>query len=133
MEKDFDAWNSKKQALHSHANELFYKEREVWWCSLGVNIGLEQDGKGKNFDRPIIILKGFNTRAFLAVGLTSKVKIGKYYFPVGLVGGKEAIAVISQVRFFDTKRLIKKIGTINEERFQALKEMLKYMLFDEHK
>jgi hypothetical protein len=29
---------------------IFYvKEREVWYAHLGVNVGVEEDGKGKNF------------------------------------------------------------------------------------
>ena len=29
-------------------DNIFFREKEVWWIALGVNIGFEQDGKGKN-------------------------------------------------------------------------------------
>ena len=64
MKKDFEGWNEKKKKLHSKQSNLFYHEREIWWCSLGVNIGFEQDGTGKNFDRPIIVIRGFNKNIF---------------------------------------------------------------------
>ena len=62
MEKDFDRWNINKKRLHSQNVLHFYHEREIWWCSLGVNIGFEQDGTGKNFDRPVIVVRGFNKK-----------------------------------------------------------------------
>ena len=39
---------------------------------MGVNIGFEQDGTGSNFDRPVLILKGFNKESFFGVALTGK-------------------------------------------------------------
>ena len=44
MKKDFDSWNEKKKILNNN-DVSFYHEREVWWCSLGVNVGYEQNGK----------------------------------------------------------------------------------------
>ncbi|MBU2219125.1 hypothetical protein KKG15_01365 [Patescibacteria group bacterium] len=41
-EKDFDAWNIQKKKIHSRDEKILFHEREIWWCSLGVNIGFEQ-------------------------------------------------------------------------------------------
>ena len=41
MEKDFDAWNFKKKELDKNKRDLLFKEGEIWWCSLGLNIGEE--------------------------------------------------------------------------------------------
>ena len=46
MEKDFDNWNIQKKRAQAIKERPMFKEREVWWCTLGVNIGDEQDGKG---------------------------------------------------------------------------------------
>lgn len=128
-EKDFDGWNEKKKKLHAGDAEHFYHEREIWWCSLGVNIGFEQDGTGRNFDRPVIVIRGFSKDVFFAVALTGKKKIGKYYFHLGKIENQESSAVLSQVRLLDVKRLVRKIGTLDEDTFLKLKNALEIVLF----
>ena len=64
MPDDFDKWNNKKKQLHVRTNAPTFKEREVWWCSLGANIGTEQNGKGQNFTRPVLVLRKFSTSQF---------------------------------------------------------------------
>lgn len=50
MEKNFDVWNNRKKSLEKFAHgQLAFHEREVWWCSLGLNLGDEQDGKNEFF------------------------------------------------------------------------------------
>ncbi len=44
-EKYFDGWNDKKKYLHEEKQRPFFKEGEMWFASLGVNMGYEQDGK----------------------------------------------------------------------------------------
>ena len=131
IKKDFDGWNEKKKNLHGSSSKPFYHEREIWWCSLGVNIGFEQDGTGKNFDRPVVIVRCFHKDVFFVVGLIGKKKIGKYYFNVGKVEEKEASAVLSQVRLIDAKRLVRKIGVLDESVFSDLKKALNKALFGE--
>ena len=133
MEKDFDKWNTKKKDLHGRQDNLFYHEREIWWCALGVNIGSEQDGTGENFDRPVVIIRGFNKSVFFAVALTGKKKPGRYYFYVGEVEGKEASAILSQSRLMDTKRLVRKMGVLDEKVFHELKNALSEALFADDK
>jgi hypothetical protein len=39
MRKDFDKWNNKKKEINNQDFfDLFFHEREIWWCSLGLNI-----------------------------------------------------------------------------------------------
>jgi len=50
MDKEFDKWNKLKKETHSNDEYLpLYHERQVRWCRLGVNVGFEQDGTGKDF------------------------------------------------------------------------------------
>lgn len=51
MEKDFLDWHKKKESLHKKDEKIYFHEREIWWCSLGLNIGDEQDGKNKNYSK----------------------------------------------------------------------------------
>ena len=49
--KDFDKWNELKKKLHVRQERLLFHEREIWWCSLGVNIGFEENGKNEKTNR----------------------------------------------------------------------------------
>lgn len=120
MNKDFDRWNGEKKALNRSLGSALFHEREIWWCALGVNIGYEQDGGNELFTRPVVILAKFNLDACLIVPLTARQKKGKYYFPLGMVEDREAVAVLSQMRFIDRKRLTNKIVTLDKETFKAL-------------
>mgnify|MGYP001616502825 FL=1 len=78
--KDFDRWNTIKKTLD--ATEIFtpFKEGEVWWASLGVNIGREEDGKHEKFERPVIVLKKYNRDKLLIAPTTSKERDGQYIY-----------------------------------------------------
>ena len=44
--KNFDTWNKEKKNLENVGHDtLAFHEREIWWCSIGFNLGDEQDGK----------------------------------------------------------------------------------------
>src|SRR3989344_4148998 len=129
MEKDFDNWNTEKKVLHGKGMAVFYHEREIWWCSLGVNVGYEQDGTGKQYDRPVIIIRGFSPHSCIIVPPTGKKKEGKYYHYLGAIEGRDATAVLPQVKNIDTRRLLRKIGTLPEEQFVILVGNLQKLLF----
>src|SRR3989344_8604208 len=102
--KDFDGWNEKKKKIHHEGVSPFFHEREVWWCSLGVNVGFEQDGAGAEYRRPILILKGLSRETCLAIPLTTSTHPHRLRPSVGLVEGQEARALLYQMRVIDTKR-----------------------------
>jgi mRNA interferase MazF len=111
---------------------VLYNAREIWWCSFGVNVGHEQDGKGEHFRRPVIIIHGFNPVTFLGVALVGRKMQGKYYFPLGAIGDREASVNLSQVRIFDVKRLDEKIMMLDQAIFEQLKSALQQTLFPEN-
>jgi mRNA interferase MazF len=129
MDKDFDAWNIEKKRIHDRLNPPFYHEREIWWCALGVNVGFEQDGTGANYDRPVLVIRGFNARVFFGVALTGKEKRGRYYAPIGEVEGRAASVVLSQARLLDSKRLVRKMATLDEGTFERVCGLLQEALF----
>ena len=111
MQKDFDRWNNKKKALNANDTEpLYFREGEIWWAHLGVNIGYEIDGKKLNFARPVIVLRKYNKYSFLALPLTTRGTPNPYKLPVGNVAGKQAFGVVSQLRNIDSRRLYQKIA-----------------------
>jgi len=120
MKKDFDSWNKLKKGIHLSGENKFYHPRDIWWCSLGLNVGVESDGKGEEYRRPVIVIKGFSKKSFLGIVLTGKKVEGKYFLPLGKIGDREASANLSQIRLFDTKRLVRKIGMLDEDNFSIL-------------
>ena len=128
MDKDFDGWNARKKEIHHGGANKLYHEREIWWCALGVNIGFEQDGSGVEHRRPMLILKGLSRETCLAVPLTTAEHKHPLRPSVGAVSGKEAKALISQIRVIDTKRLVRKIGYLDKVVFQDIRKAVKGLL-----
>ena len=73
---DFDKWNELKKIIEKKENFLKFRERDIWFIHLGKNIGSEQNGKGNEFLRPVLVLKKFSKRYFLGVPLSSQKKQG---------------------------------------------------------
>lgn len=122
--KDFQRWHKYKEQIDSAPKRIFFHEREVWWCSIGVNVGFEEDGKGDYFARPIVIFKKFNNEVFWGVPLSTKIKKGKFYVPIQLEDKMPRVAIISQLRLIDGKRLYQKFGVVNEVDYKALTESI---------
>jgi hypothetical protein len=71
--KHFLEWIGVKQKLDTHDyTPPLVNEGDIWWCAIGENIGVETSGKGRNFTRPVIIIKKFGRLAFFGIPLTSK-------------------------------------------------------------
>ena len=126
--KNFDKWNELKKKIHKTNENIFYHEREVWWCSLGVNVGFEQDGMGVSSERPVLIIKGFSKHVCVILPLTTSNKKNPYHFNLGKIDGKEAQVITSQIRLIDTKRLINKIGLLEKEIFEQARKTAKDLL-----
>jgi mRNA-degrading endonuclease toxin of MazEF toxin-antitoxin module len=104
---------------------LFFKERDIFFIKMGKNIWREQDGKWINFARPVVIVKKFTNNLFRWVALTTKNKIGKHYYAFDMQPNNcLRIAILSQIRLYDAKRLLSKIGTIKTQDFFELKKKL---------
>ncbi|MEX0934823.1 MAG: type II toxin-antitoxin system PemK/MazF family toxin [Candidatus Paceibacterota bacterium] len=127
-EKKFDEWNEIKKGLDKKKETPFYHEREIWWCSIGVNIGVEIDAKGEEYRRPVVVLKGFNKESFLGVALTGRKRTGKYYVYLGKVEDRKTSANLSQIKLIDTKRLVRKITMLEEDMFNELLERVKEII-----
>jgi len=60
VKKDFLKWHTEKARIHEAKSGVFFHEREVWWCALGLNVGFEQDGSGEDFQLEALLdLQGF--------------------------------------------------------------------------
>ena|SRR3989344_346444 len=124
MIKKFLEWIGLKEKIHNtdHTPPLF-KEGEIWWCYVGENIGIEINGKGEKFTRPIFIYKKYDKYSFLGLPLSTKSKIGSWYVSVDFKDVSQ-IVVLSQGRVFDYRRFKEKIGQFEER--DVLKIKLAY-------
>ena len=80
MSKDYNQWVSIKRNIHNERPRVFFEEREIWFSYLGENVGFEQDGRGEEYLRPLLVIKKFNKEICWTIPLTTSHKIGKYYF-----------------------------------------------------
>lgn len=124
--KQFDEWNEIKKKTVDEQTRL-YTVREIWWTRLGVNIGTEQNGKGKWFVRPCVIVRGFGPDSCLVVPLTTSAREHPLRVALGMIDGKESKANLSQIRVVDTRRLEQKIGFLDKMLFEELRKKTRSM------
>jgi mRNA interferase MazF len=128
--KRYDKWNEVKKRTDSKIIVPKIRQREIYWANIGENIGFEQNGKGKDFMRPLLVFKKFSNNMFFGIPLsTQSKKEGSFFFEFSFETNKVSTALIVQGKLFDAKRLDRKIGKITIEDFKNLKEKFKE-LFD---
>ena len=121
--KNFTKWNKEKVKIDSIKNLRSFHDREIWFIKIGENIGFEQNGKGAQFLRPVIIYKKFSKNMFLGIPLTTTKKKGRFYHAF-VFKNKESAALLSQIRLFDSKRLSHLVGRMSNNDFDGVKEKL---------
>lgn len=109
--ENFDCWNNIKKDMHQNKNRVHFRQGEIWFVSIGQNIGYEVYGKGEKFLRPVVIFRKINKNTFLAIPLTSKIK-----------EDKQNSAILSQVKTIDAKRLAYKTGNLDRNVFENLEK-----------
>ncbi len=129
MYKDYKKWTPVKKEINDlNLRPLWYKERDIWICNLGENIGFEEDGKGNDFTRPVLILKVFNKYFCYVVSLSTTKKRGKYFYSFDGRTGKISVVLLSHSKSIDSLRLRKKIGFVSKEDFNKIIENLFHIL-----
>lgn len=123
MQKDFQTWHALKSDIEAYTHAPLFGQQEIWWCSLGANVGVEADGKNILFERPILILRKFNKHMLWALPMTSKKKEGKFYYSFPL-HDIERTVMLSQLRVLSAKRLIRRLGKISDNLFEQLYNQL---------
>lgn len=121
--KRFNDWNKKKKDLNGRTmpDSFFFLEREIWWLSIGVNIGNEIDGKNENFERPVLIIKKFDESSFLGLPITSQQHVDTEFYPF-IQNGIERYIYLRQIRFLNIQRLQRLVGRMSEEEFLLVKK-----------
>lgn len=134
-QKDYAAWHALKSTLDSDTRLPTFAKREIWWCSTGVNVGVEQDGKNRFFERPVLIVRKFNKRLFWGVPLTSKRKDWPYRYTIHYkakneTAAKERQLLLLQLRAYDAARLLRPIVKLSSHQFIGISEALAALLLE---
>lgn len=122
MLKRFLTWIGIKQKIHeSSQGPHYFKTGDIWWCSVGENIGIEINGKGKTFSRPVFVYKKLSREGFLGVPLSTQIKSGTWYTDF-VFKGVTVCANFSQIRVFSAARMQEKMGALPEEDIKRIKD-----------
>jgi mRNA interferase MazF len=122
------AWFEVKLELKQRQNCHNIREGEIWWCAIGENVGVEINGKNKNFTRPVVIIKKLSHFCFLGVPLTSQEHTGTWYAPF-LFKNRQQYAAIAQIRVLSVYRLYRKMGEISRADYSLIKNSLLRLYF----
>lgn len=109
--KHFTEWIKLKERLHNTESSLNVHEGEIWWCAVGENVGVEINGKNKDFSRPILVLKKLSRYGFMGIPLTSQSHNGSWYVKF-VFQNREEYAVLAQAKVVSVRRLYNKIGQL---------------------
>jgi len=131
--KQFDKWNIVKKDTDIKHFKFGIKPREIFWAKIGVNIGDEEYGKGKEFVRPVIVVRQLTKDLFIGVPTTTANKDNSDYFQnINYIDKTNrainSSAMILQQKVFSKKRLLSKIGTVNKEEFLVIVHKLKKLI-----
>ena len=126
--KDFEKWGIEKKLLDNKIYKIpVFHAQEIWWCSMGVNIGDEQDGKNDLFERPVLILRKFNNGLAWVVPISTKIKDGPYYFIITHDGIQFSV-ILSQLRLVSAKRFQRFVRKVSRGQFYQIQEKVKSLL-----
>jgi len=119
--KDFNRWNEVKKTIDSKAltSGIYFHEREIWWCSIGINVGSEEDGKNESFERPVLIVRKINKDKLLITPFTSKITANEVRITASCAGTRSQI-LLDQARIVSSKRLLRRIGYVKMETYQRV-------------
>lgn len=122
MLKDFVRWLKLKEELHGRQQTPpLVSERDIWWASVGENVGSEINGKSQLFSRPVIIYKKLSHGFYFVIPTTTQKKNGSWFVSFRQQG-KEMSACLHQSRAMDHRRLSSKLGTLDDEDFVNIRQ-----------
>ncbi len=119
--KRFLEWITLKAELHyQNQKPPHVSEGDIWWASLGENIGREINGKDGLFARPVLIYKKLSHDYYFVIPFTSRNHVGYWFVPYSY-RGKEMTVSLHQARSIDHRRISNKFGEMDIENFIRIK------------
>ena len=123
--KNFLQWFPVKSKLDEGSHKPpFVSEGDIWWASIGENVGSEINGKSTQFSRPVVIFKKLAHGFYFVIPTTTKDKEGTWYVPF-VHAEVSTVACLHQSRAIDYRRLSSKLGTLDAVDFELIKSGFK--------
>ena len=122
--KEFDGWNRIKKATDATPDEsssLFPRWRDLVGTARRQRrlrdrrqkSRVHEAGRGSEEIQPVLIPR--DPAHYRAAA-------SPYRLPIGVIEGKQSSVILSQLRNIDSKRLVRKIGTLEIEALQAIRK-----------
>lgn len=120
--KNFFEWIGLKEKLHvKHCKPPYVNEGDIWWVSVGENVGSEINGKSSLFSRPVVILKKLAHGFYFVVPTTTQFREGTWF--IGFRHkDKYMSACLHQARSIDYRRFYSKLGRLDDKDFIRVRE-----------
>lgn len=120
--KKFLKWIGLKQRLHESDHQPpLVSQGDIWWVSIGENVGSEVNGKSDLFSRPVIILKKLAHSFYFVIPTTTQKRTGTWYVQFRHQE-KNMFACLHQARTIDHRRISSKLGTIDDTDLSRIKD-----------
>lgn len=120
--KNFNDWNKLKIKIDKIGNFPHPKVGKIWWCKIGVNVGSEILGKGREFTRPVFVINDDGNESCICVPLSSKLKVSKYSCVINTVDGKVHTASVYQIKNIDKRRFKAKIYELDRNEYLKVRD-----------
>ncbi len=112
--KRFLEWIGLKEKINkSNSTPPLFNEGEIWWCAVGENIGIEVNGNGELFSRPVFVYKKLSRMGFLGIPLSTQIKSGTWYVEIDFKEEKQVVN-LSQIRVFSSSRMYGIMGSLDD-------------------
>lgn len=119
--KFIQEWCKLKILLWNKQSKAIFKQGDIWWCKIGMNVGEELYGKGATFTRPVLVFRKFTSNSFLGLPLTKREKKGSWYVEI-TIHGKMNWVILNQARVLDKKRFTTRIGALDDNDLKKVRE-----------
>ena len=127
MKKDFDKWNKFKKELEEKQNNILFKEWDIWWTSIWVNLWQESCWKWEKFKRPVLVIKKLSHTNCIVIPLSTKTKTWTW-FAQYKIHWIIYTALLYQIKMINIKRFESRQWQIHINDFNKIKNRLKNLL-----
>jgi len=128
LEEEYNKWSKLKQKINKKKNIVYFREGQIWYINMWINIWYEEDWKKDNYSRPVLILKKFSKDTFLWISTTSISKKWKFYYNIWNIKWINNFLILSQIRLYSSKRLLSHIWWISIEESKNIKKKISKLI-----
>ena len=106
---------------------MLFKEWEIWWSNIWVNIKTESCWKWKKFRRPVLVFKKLSSDMWIVIPLSSQIKEWTW-FTQYKIHWKIYNALLYQVKMMHINRFTVREWEIDIHDFNKIKKRFKKLL-----